>query len=119
MGTEKNFPRRLFASCAEKRITRAEFITGFAAWQKWRGVNFDCKGYAKRGAVTVRYRGVAATVKGGRLVWCMGVKPAGKGARRLDMRSAETLFEFKRAVDSALLDEYLWKGGDRCREITP
>ena len=118
MGTKKDFPRGLFEAYADGKITRAHFEAEFSAWQKAHGMNFGCKGTGDRNGVYVTYRGVTATIRGDRLVWCMGVKPAGKRFKRLDIRSAKTVFEFKRKVDFALLREYLWKGGGRCRELT-
>ena len=108
MGAEKDFPRGLFEAYAENRTTRTHFTVCFAEWQRRHGMRYDCKGTADKQGLYVTYRGVTATVQGGRLVWRMGVKPA----------AAKTLFGFKRAVDFALLEEYLWKGGFRCREIT-
>ena len=110
------FPTGLFKAFAEKKITRARFEFAFAEWQKRQGVNFDCKGTGD--GVYVHYRGVKAEIRNGMLVWCAGVKPAGKYIRRLDWKSAGSIFEFKRMVDFDILLEYLWKGGGRCRELT-
>ena len=118
MGAEKDFPRGLFEAYAERRITRTHFEFVFAEWQRRHGMNYNCKGTADMQGLYVTYRGVTATVQGGRLVWRMGVNPAVKRLRRTDMRSAESVSEFRRKVDFALREEYLWKGGFRCREIT-
>ena len=118
MGDKTEFPHRLFEAYAEKRITRSEFMVRFSAWQKARGIDYGCRGTADKAGTYVTYRGLTATLRGDRLMWCAGVKPAGRRCKRLDIRSAAGIFEFRRKVDSALLREYLWKGGDRCREMT-
>lgn len=114
----KDFPNELFKAYSENRITRNDFVQRFSEWQKRHGINYGCKGTADKNGVRITYRGVTATIKGGLLVWCNGVKPVGRCKKAFDWRSAESIFEFKRMVDFALRDEWLWKGGGKCRELT-
>ena len=114
----KDFPHELFKAYADKKITRTHFTVVFSEWQKKHGMNFDCKGSGDRNGVYVTYRGVTAAIKGNSLVWCAGIKPVGKRRKRLDIQTAETVFDFQRKVDFALLREWLWKGGTKCREVT-
>lgn len=113
-----DFPRGLFKAYSEGRTTRGNFEAVFSEWQKQHGINYSCKGDADKNGIYAVYRGVKATIKGDFLVWCNGVKLVGKHLKRPDIQSARSIFEFKRKVDFALLREYLWKGGTRCREVT-
>lgn len=113
-----DFPRGLFKAYSEGKITRTNFEAVFSEWQKRHGISYDCKGKADKNGIYVVYRGVKSTIKGDFLVWCNGVKPVGKRFKKPDIQSARSVFEFKRKVDFALLREYLWKGGGRCREVT-
>lgn len=119
MEKKTDFPHGLFALYAEKEITRERFIAGLAAWQKSRGVNFDCKGTGDRYGVHLAYRGVRATISGGFICWYGEAFTDRKGRTRRDKQTARTVFEFRRMVDFALLREFPWKGGDRCRELKP
>lgn len=113
-----DFPRGLFAQYAEKAITRAQFIASFTAWQMARGMDYTCRGYAYYPGMTgVTYRGKSAVFSDGEAIWVIGSCRDERGKPVCVCDTARSVTEFKRKVDFAQLREYLWKGGDRCREV--
>ena len=111
-----DFPKAIFKAYAERRLTRAGFERAFSEWQKERGLNYDCKGTAAPGGFGLTYRGQKAAIKGGHVVWARGEwRDPRDGKGGFLVYSADSVFEFRRRVDFALLEENLREGGSKCR----
>lgn len=94
------YPKPIIAAYASGEITREQFRILFHAWQKAHGIDYDCKGVAMRGFVSVTYRGVSATIRDGALFFIAGTDA--DGHRRHAGQRAKSFREFMRKVDFAI-----------------
>lgn len=89
-----DYPRLLVGDYRERKTTRELFIKSFAAWQKSRGIDYDCRGTGDDGGTYVEYRNHRARIKNGVLVSVYG--------------TARSVFEFRRKVDFAMNRAATW-----------
>lgn len=116
-GTKADFPERIFKAYSERMLTRAGFVRALSDWQKLRGLNYDCKGTFERGALCLTYRGQKAVIRGGRVVWARGEwRDPESGKSGFCRHTADSVFEFCRKVDFAILSERTAEGGSLCAE---
>lgn len=80
-----NYPIQIITNYRAGKISRQQFQQQFSNWQKLRGINYDCKGYADKSGVYMTYRGIKAAIRNGLLCW--------------KNNTAKTFFEFQRKVD--------------------
>ena len=79
------YPIELITSYRAGKISRQQFTKQFSDWQKSRGIDFDCKGYADKSGVYMTYRGIKAAICNSLVCW--------------KNNTAQTIFEFCRKVD--------------------
>lgn len=96
------YPRGIMAAYASGAITRAQFKSRLAAWQRSRGMDYACRGTCSGGTVGVSYRGRRAVVAGGSLVWISGEHAGKDGETRYVRETAGSAAEFRRKVDIAI-----------------
>ncbi len=102
------YPRDIMAAYAGGGLTRAQFMSRFAAWQRSRGMDYTCRGYAYPGMTGVTYRGRSAVISGGTAVWASGEYRDERGERKCAYGTARSVTEFKRMVDFAMLMAGAW-----------
>ena len=94
-----DYPFELITNYRAGKISRQQFTKQFSDWQKSRGINYDCKGYADKSGVYITYRGIVGKIKSGI------IKFSRQNIRqRLGYinKNAKTVFEFRRKVDFSL-----------------
>ena len=90
------YPIEIISNYMAGKITRQQFIKKFSDWQKSRGINYDCKGYADKSGVYIAYRGIVGKIKSGIIKFL--VKTSGKDWVYIN-KNAKTVFEFCRLID--------------------
>lgn len=83
------YPRGIMAAYAVGAITRAQFMSRLAAWQKGRGMDYTCNGTGGNGYFGLSYRGRRAVIGDRAVTWISG------GHRH----TAGSAAEFRRRVD--------------------
>ena len=102
MKKNNSYPLPLVRAYKAGEITRQKFINEFSAWQKSRGINYDCKGTADERGVHVEYRGTTATVRDGKLSFMTGDNCEPNSPTHFLWHEANSFFEFRRKVDFSL-----------------
>ena len=98
----RDYPRDIIAAYASGAITRAQFKNHITAWQKSRGIDYNCKGYGSHGSIYLTYRGFNGIIHGSTIGFITDTYKDKRGHRRYVRDTAETVFEFCRKVDFAI-----------------
>ena len=93
------YPKAIIAAYEDGAITRERFINALSAWQKARGMDYECRGTGGRGYVGVTYRGRNAVIRGGAVTWISGEWRDACGYRRYTRGTAGSVREFMRRAD--------------------
>lgn len=101
------YPRGIMAAYASGTITRAQFLSRLAAWQRSRGMDYVCRGTFGGGTVGMTYRGRRAVVTGGSLAWISGEYAGEDGETRYVRDTAGNAPEFRRKVDIAICGQLM------------
>lgn len=96
------YPRGIMAAYASGAITREQFKSRLAAWQRSRGIDYVCRGTCRGGTVGMTYRGRRAVLTGGSLAWIGGEYAGTDGETRYVRETAGNAAEFRRKVDIAI-----------------